>query len=82
MKLLDTVALLVEVNGASMDDKDLRLSRGQVGTVVENGDADCVIVEFAGEDGMTYALASVARSNLLRLHHDRPRADSESEKPT
>lgn len=73
MKLLDTVALLVAVNGRSMDDKDVRLLRGQVGTVVEDSDASYVMVEFADEDGVTYGLASVERSNLLRLHHDGPR---------
>lgn len=75
MKLLDTVALLVEAKGRSMNDTDVRLRCGQVGTVVEDADADCVVVEFADHDGLAYALASVPRSNLLRLHHDRPRAE-------
>lgn len=75
MKLLDTVALLVETTGWSMEDKDVRLSCGQVGTVVEDADTDYVIVEFADEDGVAYGLASVSRSNLLRLHHGRPRAE-------
>lgn len=75
MKLLDTVALLVEANGRSMDGKDVRLSCGQVGTVVEEADTDYVIVEFADEDGVAYGLASIASSNLMRLHHDRPRAE-------
>lgn len=79
MKLLDTVALLVDANGRSMDDKDVRLLCGQVGTVVEDADADAdadyVIVEFADVNGVAYGLASVARSSLLRLHHDRPKEE-------
>lgn len=74
MKLLDTVALLVEATGWSMDDKDVCFSCGQVGTVIEDADTDYALVEFADEDGVAYGMASVARSNLLRLHHDRPPA--------
>lgn len=38
MKLLDAVALLVEATGWSVDDKDVRLSCGQVNTVVEDAE--------------------------------------------
>lgn len=72
MNLLDTVALLIDVKGRSMDDRELDLLRGQVGTVIEATDAEVVIVEFAGTDGAAYALASVANEHLLRLHHDKP----------
>ncbi|MBD5803561.1 hypothetical protein AZOA_30010 [Azoarcus sp. Aa7] len=68
MKILDTVALLDDAMGWSMDNKDVQLFRGQVGTVVEDADAHHVLVEFVTEDGATYALASVPCSNLLRLH--------------
>lgn len=68
MQLLDTVALLDDAQGWSMESKDVQLFRGQVGTVVEDADAHHVLVEFVAEDGTTYALASVPRSNLLRLH--------------
>ena len=71
MNLLDTVALLVEVKGRSMDGQEICLLRGQVGTVIETGDAEVVFVEFAGIDGVGYALASIACSNLLRLHHEK-----------
>lgn len=71
MNLLDTVALLIDVKGRSMDNLELALLRGQVGTVIEVSDAE-IIVEFAGIDGVGYALASVAGTNLLRLHHDKP----------
>lgn len=72
MDLLDTVALLDDVTGWSMDDLEVRLSRGQVGTVIEARNQDVVIVEFAGVEGVAYALASIASTHLLRLHHDKP----------
>jgi hypothetical protein len=72
LNLMDTVALLIDVKGWSMDDQALGLLRGQVGTVIETSDAEVVIVEFAGIDGVAYALASVACTNLLRLRHDKP----------
>ena len=72
MNLLDTVALVVDVKGWSMDEQEVCLLRGQVGTVIEAKDAEVVIVEFAGIDGVAYALASIACQNLLRLHHDKP----------
>ena len=71
LNLLDTVALVVDARGRSMDDQEVCLLRGQVGTVIEARDAEVVIVEFAGIDGVAYALASVACSNLLRLHHEK-----------
>lgn len=68
--LLDTVALLVDVNGLSISGQQIGLFRGQVGTVLEAGDAGVVLVEFAGVDGVAYAVATIARQNLLRLHHE------------
>jgi len=72
LNLLDTVALLDDAEGWSMGDQNVRLSRGQLGTVIEAKDQDVVIVEFAGVDGVAYALASIASSSLLRLHHGKP----------
>jgi len=72
LNLLDTVALLDDVRTWSMNDQEVSLLRGQVGTVVETNDAEVVIVEFAGTDGIAYALASVACTSLIRLHHDKP----------
>jgi hypothetical protein len=67
MQLLDTVALLGDVTGRSMYSKDVQLFSGQVGTVVDDAHPHFVLVEFVAEDGATYALVSVPRSNLLRL---------------
>jgi len=72
LNLLDTVALLIDVKGWSMDDQELGLLHGQVGTVIEANDAEVLIVEFAGIDGVACALASVACANLLQLPHDKP----------
>jgi hypothetical protein len=74
LNLLDTIALLIDVTAWSMDDREVGLLRGQVGTVIESRDANVVIVEFAGIDGVAYAIASVACTNLLRLRHEPPDA--------
>lgn len=59
-KLLTVVALLVSRG---------RLPRGQVGTVVEILDAEQVLIEFAGSDGIAFAIESVPTAKLLELHH-------------
>jgi hypothetical protein len=60
--VLDVVALLVDRPAAS-------LSRGQVGTVVEELDGGTVLVEFSGDDGRAYAIEPFARAELLVLHY-------------
>jgi hypothetical protein len=62
MKLLDVVAI-------TEDMPDLRLSKGQVGTIVEELDQGLVLVEFADLDGVAYAIAPIPRSKLMDLHH-------------
>jgi hypothetical protein len=47
-----------------------RLVRGQVGTVVEQYAPDAFEVEFADQDGRTYALATLEPENLLVLHYE------------
>ena len=42
---------------------------GQVGTVVEELDAATVLVEFADGSGRAFALAPIARDQLLVLHY-------------
>jgi hypothetical protein len=60
--LLDVVALLTDLSSQ-------KLARGQVGTIVEQLDADTFLVEFSDEEGRGYALASCPRSDLLVLHY-------------
>ena len=62
-KLLDVVALLRDLPGDG-------LSRGQVGTVIDECDAASVLVEFADADGRTYATPTVARKDLLVLNYE------------
>jgi len=61
-RLLDAVALLADVPAH-------RLSRGQVGTVVELLDETTSLVEFSDEQGRAYALAPCPRADLLTLHY-------------
>lgn len=63
IKLLDIVALTED-----LPDRGLR--RGQVGTVVEMLGLDVFEVEFADTDGQAYAMLSLRRDQLLRLHYE------------
>lgn len=49
-----------------------QLARGQVGTVVEvvnQGESQQYLVEFADLEGREYAMAYLAESELLPLHY-------------
>jgi hypothetical protein len=59
---LDVVALL-------RDHVDIGLVRGQVGTVVDALDGEHFEVEFCDDEGRTYAMASLAASELIVLHY-------------
>ncbi|MGA9625026.1 MAG: DUF4926 domain-containing protein [Bryobacteraceae bacterium] len=45
------------------------LVRGQVGTVVESWAPGIYEVEFADDDGRTYAMVALKAERLMRLHH-------------
>lgn len=62
IKLLDVVALLEDL-------PEQGLYRGQVGTVVDEYDAEFVEVEFSDLQGCTYALEAFSKSQLMILHH-------------
>ena len=47
-----------------------RLVRGQLGTVVEQYAPDVFEVEFADQDGRTYALETLSAEQLLVLHYE------------
>src|ERR1035437_1006280 len=49
---------------------DEGLVRGQVGTVVENWSPGVYEVEFADENGRTYAMVALKAEQLMVLHHD------------
>ena len=63
MKLLDVVALTEDL-------PEKGLTKGQVGTIVEQLAADVYEVEFSGLDGKTYATAAVPTARLIRLIHE------------
>lgn len=62
IRMLDVVALTEDIPAQG-------LVRGQVGTIVELIDREVCEVEFSGDDGRTYALAPLARRQLLILHY-------------
>ena len=61
-KINDVVALL-------SDQTEAKLARGQVGTVVEELDAENLLVEFSDEEGRAYAITPIRVSNTLVLHY-------------
>ncbi len=63
LELLSVVALLE-------DDKDHKLLRGQVGTVVERLAPGVYEVEFSDDEGRAYAFLSLRADQLLQLHHE------------
>lgn len=63
MKLLDVVALTEDLS-------EQGLTKGQVGTIVEQLAPDVFEIEFSGLDGKTYATAAVPASRLIRLIHE------------
>ena len=61
--LLDTIAVLEDL-------PEQGLSRGQVGTVVENLAPDVYEVEFSDNSGRTYATATLHANQLRVLRHE------------
>ena len=63
IQLLDVVALVEDV-------PEYKLSRGQVGTVVEELSPESVLVEFCDDQGKTYAMCGLAIQQLMGLHFE------------
>ncbi len=63
VKMLDVVALTEDVPAS-------KLSRGQVGTVVEAMAPGVFEVEFSDDEGRTYALAALRAEQLIVLHYE------------
>ena len=59
MKILDVVALTEDLPEKS-------LTKGQVGTIVEQLAANVYEVEFSDLNGKTYAMAAVLAARLIR----------------
>jgi hypothetical protein len=66
--LLDVVALTEDL-------PERGLSRGQVGTVVEELDPDIFEVEFSDNEGRTYAILALRADQLLVLRYEPVLAD-------
>jgi sulfur transfer complex TusBCD TusB component (DsrH family) len=62
MNLLDVVALTEDIPARG-------LRRGQVGTIVEILGPEVFEVEFADNDGRTYATLSLHSKQLMVLHY-------------
>lgn len=62
MKLLDVVALTQTL-------PNLKLSKGQVGTIVEVYEPAVFEVEFVDLNGRTYALETLSANQLMQLHY-------------
>jgi len=62
MKLLDVVALLEDL-------PELGLSRGQVGTIVEEYEPNIFEVEFSDLEGRAYALDTLLEDQLIKLFY-------------
>jgi len=70
MKMLDVVAVL-------QDFPAQQVVKGQVGTVVEELDADHVLVEFADANGITYAIKPIPVALLMKLEYSPTRASGQ-----
>ena len=67
-----TIPLLAFV-ALTEDLPDHRLTRGQIGSVVEHLERDgerALLVEFSDDQGQTYAMVAVRPDQLLVLHRD------------
>ena len=62
IEILDIVALIEDL-------RECVLQRGQVGTVVEELAPGVYEVEFADDEGRTYAMAALRAEQLLVLHY-------------
>ncbi|HMC62524.1 MAG TPA: DUF4926 domain-containing protein [Candidatus Solibacter sp.] len=63
IEMLSVVALLEDLPVEG-------LVRGQVGTVVESWAPGVYEVEFADDNGKTYAMLALKAGQLMRLHHE------------
>ncbi|KAF0102830.1 MAG: hypothetical protein FD187_807 [bacterium] len=62
MKPLDVVATLEDLPAS-------RLTKGQVGTIVEVLSTGMYLVEFADLNGVAYAIEPIPGDNLMPLRH-------------
>ncbi|MGL6139364.1 MAG: DUF4926 domain-containing protein [Planktothrix sp.] len=71
IKDLDIVALTEDIEATHFETKEIiKLSKGQVGTVVMEFDGSAFEVEFSHQDGTTYAMETIPATILMLLHYE------------
>jgi hypothetical protein len=71
IKELDIVALTEDLEATHFETKEIiKLSKGQVGTVVMEFDGSAFEVEFSHQDGTTYAMETIPATMLMLLHYE------------
>lgn len=71
IKDLDIVALTEDIEATHFETKEIiKLSKGQVGTVVMEFDGSAFEVEFSHQDGTTYAMETIPATMLIVLHYE------------
>ncbi|OCR00151.1 DUF4926 domain-containing protein [Oscillatoriales cyanobacterium USR001] len=71
IKDLDIVALTEDLEAIHFETKEIiKLSKGQVGTVVMEFDGTAFEVEFSHQDGTTYAMETIPFTKLMVLHYE------------
>jgi DNA helicase TIP49 (TBP-interacting protein) len=64
----DLVVLIQDIQVVHKETlKKILLRRGQVGTVLMDFDQKAFLVDFADEEGVTYAMETIAQENLIPL---------------
>lgn len=71
IKDLDIVALTEDIKTTHYETgQPITLYKGQVGTVVMDFNGEAFEVEFANNDGTTYAMETLTNSQLMLLHYE------------
>lgn len=71
IKEYDIVALIEDVSTKHLETQEpVLLRRGQVGTVVMTFDGNAFLVDFADNDGQSYAMETIPEQKLLLLRNE------------
>jgi ribosomal protein L21E len=71
LKDLDIIALTEDISATHFETGEpITLYKGQVGTIVMDYDGQAFEVEFANNDGTTYAIETLLANQLMQLHYD------------
>jgi len=60
---------MLDVVATTVDLPEKQLTRGHVGTIVEELSPQVMLVEFADLNGVSYAITPVPVSKLMELNH-------------